>query len=456
MDLEEQKIKNKKFEMKNGRTDKGTGKKSRLAFKLAAVLIPVVLVFAAEGVARLAWTEDAPAPSTPGGWGKGALVVTPRTRQQLLEPVRDAAGKVTAVRTGRRMVRDHFMHDLSWTPQPAPGTFRVFCFGGSATHGVPFERKKGVPFPDRLQHYLRAAGLQAEVINLGGASFGSDQVLELVKAALEYRPSALVVYSANNEFFNYHLELVELNRAWVPRKLEKIKLLALARRALGRSDAAAPKPEPRRKDPPPKDAPRGGPPEQDAHVQRQEKLVADIMADTLARAEASVKKTGERYQRADAHHEAVVQRYEANLSAMAKMAAASKVKLIIAKVPANLMAKPTLSLPRPGRAAAGDPWYAETHYKRGVERLGRRDSRAVTDLRNALELDMNPGRPVLAMDRVVMRVTARTEALMVDLEPAFGTGKDPTRCRDYFHDTCHLTAKGYDVLAREVAKVLVK
>ena len=440
----------------------GTGR--RWGFRLGAVLMPVVLLLAAEGVARLAWTEDAPAPSTPGGWGKGALLVTPRTRQQLLESVRDAAGKVTAVRTGRRMVRDHFMHDLSWSLKPAPGTFRVFCFGGSATHGVPFERKEGVPFPDRLQHHLRAAGLEAEVFNLGGASFGSDQVLELVQEVLDHGPSALVVYSANNEFFNYHLELVELNRAWVPRKLEKIKLLALLRRALGREETApARKGEPRkdepRKDEPRKDEPpppgdRGLPP-QDAHVQRQEKLVADIMADTLARAKAPVKKTGELYQRADAHHESVVQRYEANLSAMAKLAAEKKVPLVIVKVPANLMAKPTLSL-HLGDSAAEDPWHARTHYQRGRARLKNRDSRAVTDLRNALELDMNPGRPVLAMDRVVMRVSARTEAVMVDLEPAFGTGKDPTRSRDYFHDTCHLTAKGYDVLAKEVSKVLVK
>ena len=222
-----------------GRSKETEGKKRRLGFKAAAVLVPVVLVVGAEGVLRLTWTEQAAPPSTPGGWGKGALVVTPQTRQQLLEQVRNEAGKVTAVRTGRRMVRDHFMHDLSWSPQPAPGTFRVFCFGGSATHGVPFEKKKGVPFPDRLQAHLRDAGVKAEVFNLGGASFGSDQVLELVKEVLRYGPSALVIYSANNEFFNYHLELVELNRSWVPRKLERFKLLVLLRKVFGGSDEQA-------------------------------------------------------------------------------------------------------------------------------------------------------------------------------------------------------------------------
>ena len=513
--------------MSNGRPDIPSGNKRRWGFRLAAVLIPVVLVLGAEGGLRLTWTEEAPAPSTPGGWGKGALVVTPHTRQQLLEQVRDAAGKVTAVRTSRRMVNDHFMHDLSWSTRPAPGTFRVFCFGGSATHGVPFEKKKGVPFPDRLQAHLRAAGKNAEVFNLGGASFGSDQVLELVKEVLEYGPSALVVYSANNEFFNYHLELVALNRSWVPRRLEKIKLLAVARKLLGRSDetAAAPQkdeprddrpgPEPRkdeprkdeprrdeprknepRKDEPRKDEPRRDEPrkdepggsEQDAHVRRQEKLVADIMTDTLARAKDPVRKNGERFERADAHHLSVVRRYEANLAAMVDMAAKKNVTLVIVKVPANLMARPTLSLHHPdlGSAAAfdeamvrgqkadrarqprvaikafglaleTDPWFALAHYQRGRARLNSKDAaRAVVDLRNALELDMNPGRPVAAMDRVVGRVTGKGKALMVDLEPAFGTTADPSRCRDYFHDTCHLTARGYDVLGQEVARVLVK
>ena len=502
-----------------------SSRKRRLGFKLAALLIPVALVLGAEMVLRLTWTEEAPAPSTPGGWGKGALVVTPHTRQQLLEQVRDAAGKVTAVRTSRRMVRDHFMHDLSWTPRPAPGAFRVFCFGGSATHGVPFEKRRGVPFPDRLQAHLRAVGVEAEVINLGGASFGSDQVLELITETVKYGPSALVVYSANNEFFNYHLELVALNRAWVPRRLEKFKLLALLRKALGRPDAVeATAREPRkdepRKDQPRKDEPRkdepqprkdeprstppphpkasgggedrraepppSGEPGQDAHVARQEKLVADIMRDTLARAEAPVGKSGERYQRADAHHQSVVRRYEANLTAMARMAAQNRVKLVIVKVPANLMARPTLSLHRPDLGGTSafdaalargkqadrarrpdqaveaftaalkmDPWYALAHHQRGRARLNKRDAaRAVTDLQNALELDMNPGRPLRAMDEVVRRVTARAGATMVDLEPAFGTGKDPSRCRDYFHDTCHLTARGYDVLGREVARVL--
>ena len=478
-------------------------KKRRWGFRLAALLIPLVLVLGAEGVLRLTWTEKGRPPSRPSGWGKGALVVTPHTRQELLEQVRDEAGKVTAIRTSRRMVRDHFMHDLSWTPRPAPGAFRVFCFGGSATHGVPFEKKKGVPFPDRLSAYLGAAGVKAEVINLGGASFGSDQVLELVQEVLQYGPSALVIYSANNEFFNYHLELVALNRAWVPRRLEKIKLLALLRKALGTSDPVVGGDEPG-KDEPPKDEPRKneprkneprkdepppeGEPGQEAHVRQQEKLVAEIMADTLARAEAPVRKTGARFQRADAHHLGVVRRYEANLSAMARMAAKKKVKLVIVKVPANLMARPTLSLHRPGvgstssfdQAMAGgqkadrarrpdqaieafgqaleqDPWYALAHYQRGRARLNNKDAtRAVVDLQNALELDMNPGRPVMAMDQVVRRVTAKGAALMVDLEPAFGTTANPSRSRDYFHDTCHLTARGYDVLGREVARVLVK
>ena len=455
----------------------------RRLFRLAALaLVPALLVALELGLRVSGALMPAP-PQLPGGWARGHLKVSSSVRQQLLE--RQGSGDAARVRTSRRMVRDHFMHDVAFAPRPGPGTLRVFCFGGSATLGVPVENRPGQPFPDRLQHHLAQAGVQAEVYNLGGASFGSDQVVTLVKEVVKYGPTALVVYSANNEFFNYHLELVQHNRAWVAAPLRRLKVLELGHRALRWSGiSAAP------------DAPADDPRDPQASVRRQEALVAGVMGDTLQRmapGSATARLPGGRLERADVHHAAVVKRYAANLEAMARLAGAApnKVSLLLVEVPRNLRNKPVLSLSDPnlgavaamrlaraldrGKQAAGagqhqqaaaaygealelDPGYAAAHFGRGQAwlRLGRRAA-AVKDLEHAVELDMNPGRPVQAQSRAVRQVAARhAHVTHVDLEPALKVHQDPGRGRQIFHDICHLTPRGYDLVAQQVAAALLK
>ena len=99
-----------------------------------------------------------------------------------------------------------------------PSVKRIFTFGGSATLGVPFEDQPAKTWPGKVQHLFSLMGMQSEVVNLGGASFGSAHVREFAAQSLLYKPDALLIYAGNNEFFNYGLELLANNQGLlVPR-----------------------------------------------------------------------------------------------------------------------------------------------------------------------------------------------------------------------------------------------
>jgi len=79
-------------------------------------------------------------------------------------------------------------------------TIRIFCLGGSATFGYPYEEHHS--WPAGLQRSLQHAypGVNIEVVNLGGTSYGTTRVLGLLRGIVRYSPDLVVVYSGNNEF----------------------------------------------------------------------------------------------------------------------------------------------------------------------------------------------------------------------------------------------------------------
>lgn len=82
-----------------------------------------------------------------------------------------------------------------------PGTFRIFCLGGSTTIGYPYwyngafssflrDRLKAL-FPDR----------SIEIVNLGMTATNSYTVLDLSEDVMKYEPDLLIVYDGHNEFY---------------------------------------------------------------------------------------------------------------------------------------------------------------------------------------------------------------------------------------------------------------
>ena len=79
-------------------------------------------------------------------------------------------------------------------------SYRIFCMGGSTTHGRPYYDP--VSFCGWLRAYLNAADPTRnwEVINAGGVSFASYRVAKLMTELKHYQPDLFIVYSGQNEF----------------------------------------------------------------------------------------------------------------------------------------------------------------------------------------------------------------------------------------------------------------
>ncbi len=90
--------------------------------------------------------------------------------------------------------------DYFISPKP-PGTYRIFCLGGSTTAGYPYWYNGS--FSTFLRERLRRtfpAG-KFEVINLGLTATNSFTVLDMARELVDYEPDLLIVYDGHNEFY---------------------------------------------------------------------------------------------------------------------------------------------------------------------------------------------------------------------------------------------------------------
>ena len=80
------------------------------------------------------------------------------------------------------------------------GTYRIFCMGGSTTHGRPYDDTTS--FCGWLRELLFAAddSRKWEVINAGGISYASYRVAKLMEELIRYEPDLFIIYSGHNEF----------------------------------------------------------------------------------------------------------------------------------------------------------------------------------------------------------------------------------------------------------------
>ena len=81
-----------------------------------------------------------------------------------------------------------------------PGTYRIFCVGGSTTYGRPYNDTTS--FAGWLRELLPVVDARRrwEVINAGGISYASYRVVHLMKELARYKPDLFIVYSGHNEF----------------------------------------------------------------------------------------------------------------------------------------------------------------------------------------------------------------------------------------------------------------
>ncbi|MCG8455644.1 MAG: hypothetical protein MI919_05130, partial [Holophagales bacterium] len=167
------------------RAEPAAGARRELLFRLLAViLVPVLVLVAAEAVLRLAGLGFRASFLMPG-------VETPQGEERW----------VTNPRFGWRF----FPRSLARRPEmgevvrePPPGSMRVVLLGGSAAMGIP---EPAFGMARMLEVMLGEAlpGHRIQVLNAAMTAINSHVVLTIAEDLLEQRPDALVVYLGNNE-----------------------------------------------------------------------------------------------------------------------------------------------------------------------------------------------------------------------------------------------------------------
>ena len=93
-----------------------------------------------------------------------------------------------------------WFHHQRFTRNKQADTRRVFCLGGSTTHGWPYGEM--VSFSGYLRELLALAKPthRWEVINVGGIGYASYRVAALMEELIRYEPDVFIIYCGHNEF----------------------------------------------------------------------------------------------------------------------------------------------------------------------------------------------------------------------------------------------------------------
>jgi lysophospholipase L1-like esterase len=151
----------------------------RLGFGLSLTLVVLMI---AEGALRVVRGPVPPPPLVRQMWDPGKL------------PFSEKAGKVEPVFQERDAAGD-------FPAAPRKGRKRVMVFGESSVRGgsyLPVAQE----FPALLEGLLTAAGMGAEVLNLGRVGMDSHSIRVLIPAATAYKPEVAVIYHGHNDIGN--------------------------------------------------------------------------------------------------------------------------------------------------------------------------------------------------------------------------------------------------------------
>lgn len=158
----------------------------RRVFTAIMVLVPVLALAALEGALRLSgYGPDLRLFTTEQIAGRTYFIMNPDVKARYF----------THVEFSPNTSPDYFS-----VPKP-PGTFRIFCLGGSTTVGYPYGYAGS--FAAFLRDRLRATfpDRKIEVINLGMTATNSFTVNDIARELPAYEPDLLVVYDGHNEFY---------------------------------------------------------------------------------------------------------------------------------------------------------------------------------------------------------------------------------------------------------------
>ena len=391
-----------------------TTRRQRILLVLFGLVLFALLLAATEGLLALLGLGDAERYADPYvGFAPGQDLFLREGDQYVTNPAKLA-----------------FFNPQRFPVEKEAGTLRVFAVGGSTTAGRPYDDRVAFARFLALELEARHPDRRVEVINAGAISYASYRVVLLMQELVRYEPDVFVVYTGHNEFLEErsYPELRRQNATWLRLQLalQRLRLFALARRAwLDRAADSG---------------------DDDAGTASPDK--ARLQAEVTTRLEGW---TGlDAYVRDPALEEAASEHFELNLRRMVDLARdhGAEIAFVVpasnlkdfspfksqpadtttpeqsARVRALLASARRLleqgaaedALARLDEAAALDPLYAETQFRRGraLLALGEHDAAKDAFVR-AKELDVAPLRALEAMVEAVRRVAAERGAPGVDL-----------------------------------------
>lgn len=159
--------------------------KREFLFKLIVTLMPFLVLLVLEGALRLFGYGHDLAVFTQAPHRKGYLMLNQHASKRYFANQRNAT----------------YGNAEPFAAKKAPGTFRVFVLGESTTIGYPYMNNGS--FHRWLQYRLSQTYPERdfELINLSLTAVNSYTVLDFGKAALDYEPDALLVYTGHNEYY---------------------------------------------------------------------------------------------------------------------------------------------------------------------------------------------------------------------------------------------------------------
>jgi len=327
--------------------------------------------------------------------------------------------------------------------KPLQGT-RIFVLGASAVAGLGYS--PNVTFAAYLRRMLAelAPHRPVEVVNLGIVGISSKQVRVLaVEVLARYQPDLLIVYCGNNEFLEIHAEKYRIagSSLWdrARHRLTKTNLhRVLSRRFRGLPEAPRPN--------------ELGPADGSAGLSQSE---------ILERVALKPREVAEQ-----------VDRYEANLEAIAVAAAGARVPLLLMSVATNWRWLGPQDQPDAQLTAPAEPddaaqvlaeveaqlhsatdqkrWKLYGHRARLHESLGDLAS-AREDFRRSMNADPHLRRTLDGMNERVVTVAKRHGALFLDtVETLQRTAPAGIVGFEHFYDYVHFTPAGALEVARAV------
>ena len=157
-----------------------------VVFYIAALLTPVALLAAAEGILRLTWRSAALPLFVPMTLERGdALVANRFVSRRWFSGESDPPVPIP----------EPFARD-----KPANG-FRVFVLGESTTAGFPYPHNGAFSrvIRDALHDVLPQDSV--EVINLGIPATNSYALLDMADEVIAQHPDAVMIYAGHNEYY---------------------------------------------------------------------------------------------------------------------------------------------------------------------------------------------------------------------------------------------------------------